>query len=94
MYSESKSAEAADLFIPIKAGQDFESFWVLRALAKGIELDPARVEAETGVLLTTWQGLMNRMKQAKYGVILYGGNSTRRMGIISIPTLCSPSSAS
>ena len=35
--------EAADLFIPIKAGQDFESFWVLLALAKGIELDAARV---------------------------------------------------
>ncbi len=78
--SRTKSAEAADLFIPIKPGKDFEAFWVLRALAKGIELDPAEVEAETGVPLTTWQALMDRMKQAKYGVILYGGGSTGSHG--------------
>ena len=36
--------------------------------------------ADTGVPLTTWQGLMNRMKQAKYGVILYGGNSASSNG--------------
>ncbi|MGP0069329.1 MAG: formylmethanofuran dehydrogenase subunit B [Isosphaeraceae bacterium] len=76
----SKTAEAADQFIPIKAGQDFESFWVLLALAKGIELDAARVEEETGVPLTTWQTLMDRMKQASYGVILYGGNSMSSPG--------------
>ena len=74
--SRTKSAEVADQFIPIKPGKDFEAFWVLRALARGIELDPAESERATGVPLTTWQALMNRMRQAKYGVILYGGRST------------------
>ena len=44
----------------------------LRALAKGIELDATVIETETGVPLATWQGLMDRMKQARYGVILFG----------------------
>ena len=78
--SRTKSAEAADLFIPIKPGQDFESFWVLRALAKGIELNPVEIEVETGIPLSTWQALMNRMQQAKYGVILYGTGSTGSHG--------------
>ncbi len=43
-------------------------------------LDPAEVERETGVPFTTWQALMNRMKQAKYGVIFYGGGSTGSHG--------------
>ena len=72
------TAEAADPFIPIKPRTDFEAFWTLRALAKGIELDAAEIEADTGVPLSTWQALMNQMKQAKYGVILYGGGSNER----------------
>jgi formylmethanofuran dehydrogenase subunit B len=78
--SRTKSAEVADLFIPIKPGQDFEAFWVLRALAKGIELDPAESERETGVPLTTWLALMNRMRQAKYGAILHGTGTTSSRG--------------
>jgi formylmethanofuran dehydrogenase subunit B len=77
---QSKTAAFADQFIQVTAGKDFESFWVLLALVKGIELDPDLVKAETGVALSTWQALMNRMKQAKYGVILYGGNSASSRG--------------
>src|SRR5919204_1317926 len=58
-----KSAKAADIFIQIKPRQDFEALWTLRALAKGVELDAAEIEAETGVPLATWQALMDRMKQ-------------------------------
>ena len=52
----------------------------MRALAKGVELDPAEIEAETGVPLATWQELMDRMKQAKYGVILFGMGLTMTRG--------------
>jgi formylmethanofuran dehydrogenase subunit B len=69
---KTESAREADQFIPIRPGKDFEALWALRALSKGIELDAAEIEAETGVPLATWQGLMDRMKQAKYGVILFG----------------------
>jgi formylmethanofuran dehydrogenase subunit B len=75
-----KSAKAADLFIQIKPRKDFEALWALRALAKGVELDAAEVEAETGVPLATLQGLMERMKRAKYGVILFGMGLTMTRG--------------
>jgi formylmethanofuran dehydrogenase subunit B len=74
-----KSVKAADLFIQIKPHTDFEALWVLRALAKGVVLEAVQVEQETGVPLATWQSLMDRMKAAKYGVVLFDMdlNSTR-----------------
>ena len=69
---ETISVEAADLFIQIKPRQDFVALWTLRALEKGVELDPAEVEAETGVPLATWQGLMDRMKRAQVRRDLFG----------------------
>jgi formylmethanofuran dehydrogenase subunit B len=77
---KTKSAKAADLFIQIKPRADFEALWALRAIAKGVQLDAAVIEAETGVPLATWQGLMDRMKQAKYGVILFGMGLTMTRG--------------
>lgn len=67
-----KSVEDADIFLQIKPGKDFEALWTLRALAQGIELDPDDVEAETLVPLARWQDLMQRMKRARFGVILFG----------------------
>ena len=73
--------EAADQFIAIQQGRNFEALWVLRALARGIELDADEVEAATGAPLGTWQALMERMKAAKYGVLFYGaGPATARTG--------------
>ena len=77
---KTKSARAADLFIQIKPRKDYEALWALRALAKGVELDPVLVEAETGVPLATFQVLMDRMKKAKYGVILFGMGLTMSRG--------------
>jgi formylmethanofuran dehydrogenase subunit B len=77
---KTKSVRAADLFIQINPGKDYEALWTLRALAKGVELDPTLVEAETGVPLTTFQALMDRMKKATYGVILFGTGLTMTRG--------------
>jgi formylmethanofuran dehydrogenase subunit B len=77
---KTKSAKAADIFIPIKPRKDFEALWTLRALAQDIPLDAAEVEAETGVPLATWQDLMARMKAAKFGVILFGMGLTMTRG--------------
>ena len=41
---KTKSAKAADIFLQIKPRKDFEALWTLRALAKGVELDPRSVE--------------------------------------------------
>src|SRR5262249_1631903 len=47
--------EAADQFIGINEGGEFEALWTLRALAKGVALDPGSVESGTGIVLETWQ---------------------------------------
>ena len=65
------SARAADLFLQVKPGKDFEVLWALRALVKGVAVD-AGIEAETGVSLATLQGLVERMKRARFGVFLFG----------------------
>jgi formylmethanofuran dehydrogenase subunit B len=77
---KTKSAKAADLFLQIKPRSDFEALWTLRALAKGIELDPDQVHRDTGQPLTVWQDLMQRMKAARFGVIFFGMGVTMTRG--------------
>ncbi len=77
---KTKSAKAADIFVQIKPRADFEGLWTLRALAKGIELDPVQVKNDTGVELAVWQNLMDRMKQCKFGVIFFGMGLTMTRG--------------
>lgn len=75
-----KSAEAMDSFLEIKQGADFEAIWTLRAIAKGLELDPVQVLSETGIELSEWQDLMNRMKAAQYGAVVFGSGLTQSAG--------------
>jgi len=77
---KTKSAKAADIFIQIRPRKDFEALWTLRALARGLELDPQVVEEETGLPLEKWQDLMARMKAAKFGVIFFGMGVTMTRG--------------
>ena len=77
---KTKSVKAADIFIQIKPRKDFEALWALRALAKGVELDPAVVLEQTGVELAVLQDLMARMKAAKFGVIFFGMGLTMTRG--------------
>jgi formylmethanofuran dehydrogenase subunit B len=77
---KTKSAKAADIFLQIKPRKDFEALWTLRALAQGIALDAREVEDETGVPLSSWQDLMERMKRAKFGVVLFGMGLTMTRG--------------
>jgi formylmethanofuran dehydrogenase subunit B len=65
------SARAADLFLQVKPGKDFELLWSLRGLVKGVAIDPA-IEAETGIALATLEALVERMKRARFGVFLFG----------------------
>jgi formylmethanofuran dehydrogenase subunit B len=73
---ETATARIADLSLTIKPDKAFEALWTLRALVKGVELDAALIEALTGVALSSWQALMDRMKLATYGVIFSGPGQT------------------
>jgi formylmethanofuran dehydrogenase subunit B len=77
---KTKSARAADVFIPVKPRGDFEALWTLRALARDLEVDPARVEQDTGQPLSVWRDLMDRMKAARFGVIFFGMGLTMTRG--------------
>ena len=60
---ETPSAKAADIFLQIRPGKDFEMITTLRAMVKGQPVDPALV-AETGLTVAQLQDLVDRMKRA------------------------------
>lgn len=74
------TAEVVDRFLRIKPHSDFEAIWTLRALAQDLPLDAGQVERETGVSLAEWQTLMTQMREAKFGVILFGLGLTSTRG--------------
>jgi formylmethanofuran dehydrogenase subunit B len=68
---ETPSAKAADLFLQIRPGKDFEILTTLRALLKKQSVDKESV-AETGLTVDQLQDLVDRMKRARFGVIFFG----------------------
>ena len=68
---ETPSARAADLFLQIQPGKDFELVTTLIALVKGRTVNRERV-AETGVTVEQLQDLVDRMKRARFGVLFFG----------------------
>jgi formylmethanofuran dehydrogenase subunit B len=64
------TTDEADLFLQLKPGSDFEALWALRALVKG-RAASASVEAETGVGLAAWNGLVARLKACQFGVLFF-----------------------
>lgn len=76
---KSKSAPAADLYLQIKPRKDFEALWALRAMVKGVEIDPS-IEEETGLSLAQLRDLADRMKACKFGVLFFGMGLTMTRG--------------
>lgn len=69
----------ADSVLLIRPGKDFEIITALRALLKGQAID-AEVLASSGVTVEQLQDLLGRMKQARFGVILFGQGLTATRG--------------
>ena len=76
---KTKTAKAVDQFIQIKPRSDFELIWAMRGLAKGIPIAEG-IEEKTGISLEVLQDLVERMKQAKFGAILFGMGLTMPRG--------------
>jgi formylmethanofuran dehydrogenase subunit B len=68
---ETPSGRAADLFLQIRPGKDFEVVTTLIALVKGRPVNRAAVE-ETGTTVEQLQELVDRMKRARFGVLFFG----------------------
>jgi formylmethanofuran dehydrogenase subunit B len=73
------SARAADLFLQVKPGKDFELLWALRALVKGQAIDEASL-ADTGLTLAQLTDLAERMKKCRFGVLFVGQGLTQSRG--------------
>ncbi len=68
---ETPSSKAADVFLQVRPGKDFEVLSILRALIKNQRVDPNAVE-QTGLRMEQLTDLVARMKAAKFGVLFFG----------------------
>ena len=73
------SARAADQFLKIQPGTDFELLTVLRAVVRDQPVDPALL-AVTGVTLDRATELVAQMKRARVGAFFFGTGLTRTRG--------------
>jgi formylmethanofuran dehydrogenase subunit B len=73
------SAGAADIFLQINPGKDFEALWALQALVNGQTLDS---DAVSGIGLTLEQltSLADKMMRCKFGVLFAGQGLTQTRG--------------
>lgn len=67
----------ADLFLAVEPARELEVLLVLRALARGAELDPKRVEAATGCGFEALVELAGLLKGARYGGWFTGSSAGR-----------------
>lgn len=80
-----ESAAQADIFIPIKGGQDFEALWVLRSLIRGI---PIESSDSLGASFDALVDLAERMKRCRCGVVFFGlGLSRSGLGHLNVEAL-------
>jgi formylmethanofuran dehydrogenase subunit B len=75
--SETTTAAAAQRWLRIEPGRSFEAATALRALLRNKPLDESQVVDRTGVALATWRELLDRMKEAKYGVVISAPGSDK-----------------
>jgi formylmethanofuran dehydrogenase subunit B len=73
------TARAADIFLQIRPGKDFEVITALRALIKGRRVCAESLES-TGLTLEQLQDLVDRMKRARFGAIFFGMGLTMTRG--------------
>lgn len=79
------TTEAADLFLPVEPGRDFEALWTLRSLVRG---HPVKPTASAGAPLRVLQDLAERMKSCRFGIVFFGlGLSMTGLGHRSVEAL-------
>ncbi len=74
---DTPSSKAADVFLKIRQGSDYEVLTALRALVQGKKLDATEVG---GLDRTQLDDLAERMKAARYGVAFFGMGLTMTSG--------------
>jgi formylmethanofuran dehydrogenase subunit B len=72
---ETATAHAADTFLRVQPGGDFELIWALRAAVGGISIPE---QAYGGIAWADIDQLARRMRTCRYGVVFFGLGLTRR----------------
>jgi formylmethanofuran dehydrogenase subunit B len=72
--SPTGTSSRADQFLEICPDRQFETLRVLRALAKGIDLDDAVVSSATGIDPGALRGWFETLSRARYGAFFYGAS--------------------
>ena len=81
------SSAAADLFVPVEPGRDFEALWALRGLVSGEALGPRTMLGAPRPLL---EDLARRMKSCRFGMVFFGlGLSMGGLGHRNVQALLS-----
>jgi formylmethanofuran dehydrogenase subunit B len=70
------TAQIADLYIPVKPGEDYELVNAIRAVLREVELDEKEV---SGVSMDKIKELVNILKSCKFGVIFFGMGLTHSL---------------
>jgi formylmethanofuran dehydrogenase subunit B len=68
---ETKSVKAADIFLQIRPGRDFELLTILRAMIKDQLVEDDQI-ARTGLSRGQIEDLIGRMKSCRFGVMFFG----------------------
>jgi formylmethanofuran dehydrogenase subunit B len=80
-----ETAFAADRFLPIAPGRDFEAIWALRAMVRGL---PVKDGVDCGISLDALGELAELMKSCRCGVVFFGlGLSRRGLGHLNVEAL-------
>jgi formylmethanofuran dehydrogenase subunit B len=77
LTDEAAIKQRASALLAIREQSSFEAVWVLRALVKGLLLDPDSVLQQTGLPLAQWNELAEQMTQCRYGVIAWSAYDPR-----------------
>lgn len=77
LTDEAKIKQRASASLTIREQSSIEAIWVLRALVKGLPLDPISVLEQTGLPLAQWESIALQMTQCRYGVIVWSAYDSR-----------------
>ncbi|QDT48726.1 Formyltransferase/hydrolase complex Fhc subunit B [Symmachiella dynata] len=80
-----QTADAADIFLQVEPGTDFEMIWALRSLLRGER--PAE-DAYSGIPIDQLTELADRMKSCRCGVVFFGlGLAHQQLGHLNVEAL-------
>lgn len=74
-HGQSEAMSQADMSLSVKQSGEYAAMVVLRALNAGVDLNGDHVRQRTGLPLDEWRDLVEQMRAARFGAVIYGGGN-------------------